>query len=184
VIERAIDFERLRNMRCGSCRHEWHVDAEWLDRFDQGEESCPMCGTDCQVEGRPNFWAVRDDPSYDDSKVREMYWYHTSTHSNWPDRGFDPAARLAEVTKQRMQQIGTDGRALERWTEGQRAKALHVGTYEAAIENMFRRMSSQDGSTDQFYLYRVQLSPDCVTDPGVHQEPTNFLGDAHLGRVL
>ena len=60
---------------------------------------------------------------------------------------------------------------------------LHIGTYESAIENMFRRMRDQDGSAEQFYLYRVRLSPDCVIEAGVHQEPTDFVGDARLADV-
>ena len=57
-------------MRCGSCSYEWKTNDEWLDRFNQGEETCPICGTDCQVEERPNFWAAQDDPSYDDTNVQ------------------------------------------------------------------------------------------------------------------
>ena len=183
MIERVVDFNRLRGMRCGACKNEWQANAEWLDRFDQGYEACPECGTDCQAEERPNFWAAHDDPSYDDSKVRHTYWYHTSTQANWPDRAFDPTARLTDITKQRMQDIGTDGRALERWAQGQMAKALHLGTYEAAIENMLRRMTNQDGTDDQFYLYRVRLSRNAVIEPGVHTEPTNFVGDVQLVEV-
>lgn len=183
MIELAVDFERLRGMRCGSCRYEWHAKAEWLGRFNQGDEACPECGTDCQVEERPNFWAARDDPSNDDSKVRDTYWYHTSVHANWPDRAFDPTARLTDGTKQRFQRIGSDGRALERWAEGQMTKALHLGTYEAAIENMLRRMRDQDSADDQFYLYRVCLSPNAAVEPGVHKEPTNWVGDVQMVEV-
>lgn len=183
MIERAVNFDRLRGMHCGSCRHEWHANDEWLDRFHQGYETCPECGTDCQVEKRPDFWAARDDPSYDDSKVRDTYWYHTSVHANWPDRGFDPTAHLTERTKQRFQRIGSDGRALERWTANQKTKALHLGTYEAAIENMLRRMSDQDSADDQFYLYRVRLSPNAAIETGVHKEPVNWVGDVQMVEV-
>lgn len=154
-----------------------------MDRFSQGDEGYPECGTDCQVEEWPDFWAAQDDPSYDDSNVRQTYWYHTSTHANWPDRAFDPAAGLSDITKQRMQRIGTDGRALERWVRGQRTKAMHLGTYEAAIENMLRRMTNQDGADHQFYLYRVRLSPHAAIEPGVHTEPTNFVGDVQLAEM-
>ena len=92
VIERAVLFGRRRSMRCGSCQLEWLVDDEWLDRFDQGYEVCPECGADCQGEDRPDFWVLRSDPAHEDSVVRGMYWYHTSTHANWPDRNFDPVA--------------------------------------------------------------------------------------------
>lgn len=183
MIERVVNFERLRGMRCGSCKYEWQVQDEWLDRFHQADEACPECRTDCQVEERPDFWVVQDDSSYEDSNVRDVYWYHTSTHANWPDRTFDPTARLTDETKQRFQDIGTDGRALERWAQGQKTKALHLGTYEAAIENMLRRMSDQDSADDQFYLYRVRLSPNAAIEPGVHKEPTDWVGDVQLAKV-
>lgn len=180
MIERAINFERPRRMRCGSCRHEWLVTAQWLDRFNQAREVCPVCGTDCQGEDRPDFCADPQDPAQEDSAVREFYWYHSSTHENWPDRQFDPAARLTDVIKRRMEAMGSGVGA---WASRQKTKALHVGTYEAAIENMLRRMDDQGSSDDQFYLYRLQLDPDCVIEPGVHKEPTNFVGDAYLAEV-
>lgn len=183
VIERAVNFERLRRMRCGVCMHEWQVNDEWLDRFHQADEVCPKCGTDCQVEDRPDFCAARDDPSYCDGNVRSTYWYHTSTHANWPNRVFDPTARLTDETKQRFESIGSDGRALERWAKSQSTKALHLGTYEAAIENMLRRMRDQDSANDQFYLYRVRLKPDATIEPGVHKEPTNWVGDVQLSEA-
>jgi hypothetical protein len=184
MTERGVDFERFRCMRCGFCDHEWRVTSEWLDRFNQGDEGCPLCGTDCQVEKRPNFWAAQDDPSFDDSLVRKIHWYHTSTHANWPDRTFDPSAGLTEITKRRMRNIGPDDRALERWAESQKTKALHVGTYEAAIENMLRRMNRQDGAEDQFFLYRVRLKSNVVIESGVHAEPTNFVGDVQLAEIV
>ncbi|RFA06626.1 hypothetical protein B7R21_19275 [Subtercola boreus] len=115
--------------------------------------------------------------------MREMSWYHTSTEPNWPARALDPISRLTEVTKERMRAVGSDGKSFERWAEGQLAKALHVGTYEAAIENMLRRMSDQDDAHEQFYLYRVQLHPESIIEPGVHKEPTNFVGDVVLEEV-
>lgn len=50
VTERPVDFDRLRYMRCGTCAHEWEVDAEWIDRFHTGDEPRPKCGTDCTSE--------------------------------------------------------------------------------------------------------------------------------------
>lgn len=170
-------------MRCGACSHEWLVTAEWLDRFNQALEACPDCGTDCQGEDRPDFCASGEDPSQDDSTVRDLYWYHSSTHGNWPDSNLDPAAHLTEVTKRRMEAMGSGPGAVERWALRQKAKALHVGTYEAAIENMLRRMNDQDSFADQFFLYRITLSPDCVVEAAVHKEPTNFVGDAYLAEV-
>ena len=169
-------------MRCGSCRHEWLVTAEWLELFSQALAACPNCGTDCQSENRPNFCVAPDDPMHDDDAVRNAYWYHSSTHDNWPDSNFDPTEGLTEDTKRRMG-AATGSGAVQRWAALQKAKALHVGTYEAAIESMFRRMRDQADAHSAFYLYRVKLTPSCVIEPAVHVEPTNWLGDAYLAEV-
>jgi hypothetical protein len=183
VIERTIDFMRPRRMRCGSCRHEWQVSAEWIDRFNQALETCPACGTDCRGDDRPDFCVVPDEPLHNDHVTRDHYWYHSSTHSKWPDKDFDPAAVLTEVTKRRMEATsGTPG-AVERWAGRQKSKALHLGSYEAAIENMVRRIRNQGDDGAQFYLYRVQLTRGCVIEPGIHPEPTDWLGDANLADV-
>ncbi|HET7477105.1 MAG TPA: hypothetical protein VFJ97_13920 [Dermatophilaceae bacterium] len=143
MIERSINFERPRRLRCRSCRHKWLVTAEWLDRFNQALVACPVCNTDCRGEDRPDFCADPEDPVHNDSAVRGFHWYHSSTHENWPDSNFDPAARLTADTNRRMEAMGSGVGAVERWAERQKAKALHVGTYEAAIENMFRRMETK-----------------------------------------
>lgn len=178
-----MDFGRLRGMQCHSCGHEWRVDAEWLERFDQGKETCQSCGTDCHGEDRPDFWALDDAALGEGARVRELYWYHSSTHANWPNLDLDPTATLTEVTKRRFETLGTDGHALDRWAAREKTRAIHLGTYEAAIENMLRRMSDQDGSGSQYYLYRVRLSAQAVVDPGVHPEPTDFVGNVQLEDV-
>lgn len=180
VTEWPICFDRPRRMRCDTCRHEWHVTAEWLERFDQAVEGCPVCGTDCRSEGRPDFCAEPESPLHDDSAARECYWYHSSTHENWPDRNLDPAAEFTVVTKRRFEAMGL---SVEEWAARQKSKALHVGTYEAAIENALRRLHDHRGAPDQFYLLRVQLTSDCAIEPGVHSEPTDWVGNAYLAEV-
>lgn len=182
VIEPPVDFERMRRMRCGTCGHEWFVNEQWLDRFNQGLEPCPECGTDCRGEDRPDFCARPDDPSHNNTAVLASYWYHSSTHENWPERDFDPAGKFTEDTRRRMESMAGPG-SVERWAARQKDKALHIGTYEAAIENMFRRADDQSGSNEQFFLHRVKLRPDSVIQAGVHKEPTNFVGDAYLAEV-
>lgn len=169
-------------MRCAACGNVWPVTADWIHQFEQADAGCPLCRTDCTSEVRPDFCADPDDPVQDDLAVRGWYWYHSSTHESWPDHSFDPIVGMTEETKRRWEAMSGTG-APERWAARQKTKALHVGTYEAAIENMLRRMQDQAGSRDQFYLYRVQLDPDCVVEPGLHREPTNWVGDAHLADV-
>ncbi len=170
-------------MRCGACTDEWDATVDWLDRFDQGKEGCPACGTDCRGEDRPDFTADPDDQAHDEAATRDLTWYHSSTHAIWPDRDFDAASDLTEETRQRMESMSARPGAVERWAARQKSKALHIGTYEAAIENMFRRIDDESGSADQFFLHRVRLRQDCVIEPGVHPEPTDFVGNAYLSEV-
>jgi len=98
------------------------------------------------------------DPALDDDRAKRSSWYHTSTQSDWPTKDFDPAAGLTAETRLRM---GGDLR-VSAWVDRRRAKTLHVGTYEAAIHNMLRRISDQADHGSQFYLYRVHLKPTTV----------------------
>lgn len=77
---------------------------------------------------------------------------------------------------------GGDARVAE-WAARQRAKALHVGTYEAAIHNMLRRMRDQPDHGSQFYLYRVHLRPSVVVREGWLIDHRNFVGDVVLEEV-
>jgi hypothetical protein len=69
------------------------------------------------------------------------------------------------------------------WAARQRAKALHVGTYEAAVHNMLRRIRDQADQRSQFYLYRVRLKPSVVVREGWLVDPSNFVGDVGLDEV-
>lgn len=84
-----------------------------------------MCETDCQGEDRPRFHAEPSDAAHNDGVVRELYWYHSSTHANWPNRSFDSLAELTDETKQRMNRMLPPG-GLDRWAKKQKSKALHV----------------------------------------------------------
>jgi len=59
-------------------------------------------------------------------------------------------------------------------------KALHLGTYEAAIHNMLRRIVDHHDRDEQFFLYRVYLRPEVVLAPGWTIDPSNFVGDVYL----
>lgn len=115
------------------------VDLDWIDRWEQAQERCPGCGETCERETAPRVTADSGDPALNDDLVSRLVWYHTSTEPGWPVRNFDPAFGLTDDVRQMM---GGDNR-VARWAERQRAKALHVGTYEAAIHNMLRRIDDQ-----------------------------------------
>lgn len=178
-VERPVDFRRDRVMLCAGCRHRWAVDLDWIERWDQGHENCPGCGVDCTKEHAPRVTVSPNDPALVDENVAQLSWYHTSTHPDWPRAKIDPAARLTNQTKLMM---GGDARVAA-WAERQQAKALHVGTYEAAIHNMLRRLDDQGDDGKQFYLYRVHLRPDIVVRESWLIEPSNFVGDVDLADV-
>lgn len=165
-------------MLCGICGHHWMVDLDWIDRWEQGGENCPGCGTTCEHENSPRATVDPGDPALDD-QVAHFFWYHTSTHPDWPTPDFDHAAALTLETRMRM---GGEERVAE-WAVRQRGKALHVGTYEAAIHNMLRRIRDQADRDSRFYLYRVHLKPSVVARKGWLIDPSNFVGDVVLDEV-
>lgn len=179
MMERPIDFTRDRRMACPKCASEWVVTLDWIDRWDQAREKCPGCGATCEKEHAPRVTVDPSDPALRGDDVPLFFWYHTSTHANWPARTIDPAARLTTQTKLMM---GGDAHVAA-WAERQRSKALHVGTYEAAIHNMLRRLADQGDEGAQFYLYRVQLRPDVAVNNGWVIDPSDFVGDVALDEV-
>ncbi|EKX60742.1 hypothetical protein Sipo8835_03120 [Streptomyces ipomoeae] len=178
-MERRIDFWRERQMLCGRCDHWWRVDLDWIDRWEQTEETCPGCGMTCEHEESPRVTVGPDDPALDDDRVAQFSWYHTSTQADWPTRDFDPAAVLTPETRRMM---GGEQR-VSAWVAHQRAKALQVGGYEAAVHNMLRRIRDQADQRSQFYLYRVRLKSSVVVREGWLVNPGNFVGDVLLDEV-
>ncbi|MFF8021862.1 hypothetical protein ACFZDJ_12175 [Streptomyces sp. NPDC007896] len=179
AVERRIDFWRERQMLCGRCDHRWCVDLDWFDRWEQAKETCPGCGMTCEHEDSPRVTVDSGDRALDDDRVAQFSWYHTSTQPDWPTRHFDPAAVLTPETRRRM---GGEQR-VSAWDARQRAKALHVGTYEAVFHNMLRRIRDQADRRSQFYLYRVRLKPYVVVREGWLVDPGNFVGDVVLDEV-
>lgn len=166
-------------MLCEGCRQRFVVGLDWIDRWEQGQEECPGCGMTCEHEDAPRVTVDPADPALDDDRVTRLFWYHTSTQPDWPTKDFDPAARLTAEIRLAM---GED-QGVAAWVERQRAKALHVGTYEAAIHNMLRRIGDQAEHGSQFYLYRVRLEPKTAVGQGWVLDPSDFLGDVLLHEV-
>ncbi|MEU8600070.1 hypothetical protein [Streptomyces parvulus] len=178
-MERRIDFWRERQMFCGRCDHGWRVDLDWIDRWEQATETCPGCGMTCEHEDSPRVTLDSCDPALDGDRVAQFFWYHASTQAHWPTRDFDPSAVLTPEMRRRM---GGEQR-VSAWVASQRAKALHVGTYEAAVHNMLRRIRDQADQRSQFNLYQVRLKPSVVVREGWLVDPANFVGDVVLDEV-
>lgn len=171
--ERDIDFERERNYRCQKCEHIFSVDWAFLDRWAQGVEDCPNCGTPSSDEAAAKPWVYADEPALDDQYLKDVAWYHTSTFSKWPAIDVDPLSTLPEIT---IRMMGGQSKA-QAWAKRQRNKALHLGTFEAAVHNMFRRISDQGDEGKNFYIYRVLITPDAFIRSGWQLEQSNFVGD-------
>lgn len=176
LVDREPNFYRSRLTRCAACGHEQSFCDDWFERWSYAEEVCPGCGVDCTQEKATRVVVDPADPALIDSDVVGLSWWHTSTHPDWPAKDFDPSVRLDEQTKLRM---GGDV-GVARWVARQRAIALHVGTYEAAIHNMFRRLRDQHTAGEQFHLYRVRLRRDVVVAEGCGLEPVDWMGDVAL----
>lgn len=166
-------------MLCGICGEAWTASLDWIDCWEQAGEKCPGCDATCEVENSPQVTVDPHDTALDDDRVAALAWYHTSTQPDWPTKDFDPAADLTADIRKRM---GGEARVAA-WAERQRAKALHVGTYEAAVHNMFRRIQDQADQGRQFYLYRVCLRPSVSVRSGWLIDPANFVGDVVLDEV-
>lgn len=165
-------------MWCRQCGDEWTVDLEWVERWIQRKEACAGCGTTCDAENAAQFVVHASDPALDDGVATQLAWYHTSTHLDWPPT-IDFAGSLNDDTRQLM---GGD-EAVNRWSDRQATKALHIGTYESAIHNMLRRIDDQGDQDKQFYLYRVHLKPGVIIRPGWIADPSNWLGDVDLDKI-
>lgn len=179
LVDRTPDFYRSRLTRCAACGHKQAFDDDWFERWSSGQEACPACGVECTQERATRLIVTSNDPALANGGVVGSSWWHTSTHPDWPAKNFDPSAHLDEATKLRM---GGDV-GVARWAAHQRAKALHVGTYEAAVHNMFRRLNHQRSAVEHFYLYRVRLRTGVVVADGCRPEPVDWMGDVPLSEV-
>lgn len=181
-MERPINFARDRDLLCVGCGHRFRVSLDWIDSWKQGGEVCPGCGLTCEHEDAPKVTVDPNDVALDRDLVPSLFWYHSSTHQDWPRTDFDPAAALDSATRNRLKKMVSE-QSVDSWAARQRAKALHVGSYEAAIHNMLRRMSNQSDRRSQFDLYRVRLKPFVVVREDWLIDPSNFVGDVLLDDV-
>ncbi|RIJ70568.1 hypothetical protein D1871_18450 [Nakamurella silvestris] len=127
----------------------------------------------------PLVAALRDeqDPALDDNVVGQLAWYHTSTWSDWPSP--DYVSRTGPQFRVALERFGLGStHDLSQHT----TKTLHLGTYEAAIENMLRRMHDQADGDSRFYLYRVALSLDPTRiNEGYRDENAEKAADLTVG---
>ncbi|MEU2800949.1 hypothetical protein [Streptomyces sp. NPDC007117] len=157
LIERQITFGYVFRMRCGNCGQTSNLSgADYLRLNDEAHArmECEYC--DDSIHFGPLVADIRDqdDPALDDSMFNKLSWYHTSTYENWPSTDYEHDMREMFSTSRVRTPIGDPEPSLR----VQLDKAFHLGTYEAAIENMYRRMRDQDDEHSVFYLHRVRIN--------------------------
>jgi hypothetical protein len=156
LVERFLGFDYDYPMRCDGCGRTSRVPAQvyWEESQNDALAPCEHCGH--EIYFGPAVVALRDadDPALSDDNVANLAWYHSSTYRDWPSQ-YD----YVTVVGQQLLEVADSLRMLPpEARERVLNLALHVGTYEAAIENMLRRMHDQNDATSDFYLHRVSLN--------------------------
>ena len=189
LVDRPVTFEHGYNMRCAHCLATTSLTSSDYYREANGAHVvCEGCAT--EIHFGPAVMTLRDpgDPVLDDRYLLNVAWYHTSTFPDWPlgSRAM-PAATIESVRRFMPEASAHRVRARH---ENQ---ALHIGSYEAAIESMLRRMRNQDDGGKPFYLYRIALRHESLTvEPGWRDENSDKaaqisqedFGDADVVRYL
>jgi hypothetical protein len=146
---------------------------------------CGQCGAEVDVTDADVTQVLRDlnDIALQDDRVAKLFWYHTSRYERWPDAEAYAAEFEAQIVNGSVPGPFTPQQLLRRHT----SKALHLGTYEAAVENMLRRLHDQDPQDDaqvQYWMHRVQirLGPGELA-PAVGEELADFMGDVPLSML-
>ena len=151
--ERPVSFDYRYNMSCPACRGVTALtSAEYYNEPNQAHVPCTHCAG--EIHFGPAVMTLRDaaDPVVDDEWACRVAWYHTSTDPGWPSAAHPMPPSAMDLLEGAMSP--EDARRARHTYEDQ---ALHLGTYESAIESMLRRMRDQDDGGKQFYLYRALL---------------------------
>ncbi len=168
LLERPVSFDYGYQMRCSTCRGLTALTSATYESEPNGAHvACDCCGSD--IHFGPAVLGLRDDndPVLCDLRVADFTWYHTSTDPGWPRH--EPQAVSDTTTDLLLRTLITSGE-IESAHRRLTTQALHVGTYEAAVESMLRRMRDQGDGSSQFYLYRVRLHSGLTLEAGWRDE--------------
>ena len=168
LVEWPVSFRYGYNMKCERCGGVTPLAASTYYREERhsARVKCAHCPAD--IHFGPYAMALRSplDPVLDDQVALSTAWYHTTTDPSWPSRG----QALTPGAAANLSQWAEDDAGFERAREHWENQALHLGTYEAAIESMLRKMRDQDMGGERFWLYRVALRRDVAIEPGYRDE--------------
>jgi hypothetical protein len=153
LVERPVTFKYGYNMSCPGCSGTTTLtSAEYHSERNGAHVQCAHCGGG--IHFGPAVMALRDanDPVLDDQRAGRVAWYHTSTDPGWPSSNHLMPPLAVDLLTGMMPSAD-----VSRARHAYENKALHLGTYETAIEAMLRRMRDEDDGGAQFCLYRVAV---------------------------
>ena len=166
LTERRVDFGYDFWMRCEDCGASSRLTAQQYADSSDSMMTCTGCGQEFNFG--PAVIDLRDagDRALDDGHLSRIAWYHTTTDLGWPL----PSKPLSSDDVKALGRWNWPKERLEAYRERHENRALYLGTYEAAIESMLRRMRDQGDRDSQFYLHRVRLHDDLRIEPGWRDE--------------
>lgn len=162
-----FNYDYVVNCACGS---RTRLSAERYHEVTNSDARtpCKSCGRD--IHCGPAVIALRDlnDPCLDNHTASRMAWFHTSTYSDWPSNSY------TETIRRLLERGHAPVADIESSVRYQATKALHVGTYGCAIENMLRRMHDQPEPGATYYLHQVTV------DFALHQINEGYSDENHV----
>jgi hypothetical protein len=172
---------------CTGCGRRVNIAADLyeLQCTSRAGRSVCECGTEVDVTAESPTLRDTEDIALQTDSADRLVWYHSSRFENWPDL----EAYTAEVTaRARATAAQFPMFNPDRWIEHKLSLAVHLGTYEATIENILRRISDED-RIDLFeacyWLHRVEIGldyPDYL-HPEVVPEFATLMGDVELAQL-
>lgn len=150
-VDRPVSFAYNYRMRCGCGGVEDLSAVDYEAEINEAHIPCSRCGGSIHFGRRVAALRDLNDSALENEQLSRLAWYHTSTSPDWPSLTYEVQQRerlrdFGPVTDEQIAMLS--------------GLALHVGTYEAAIENVLRRMKNQDDRDSRFFLYRVALNLD------------------------
>lgn len=140
LAERSVSFDYPYVMTCVNCKSLVRLAGDeycWKSHDDENAQ-CAVCGQDTPIG--LDAMALRDDQDevLDGQRLRTVAWYHTSTYPDWPNNQHLVPAEASDRMRESLGEAAADRERARSET-----LALHLGTYEAAIESMLRRMVNE-----------------------------------------
>jgi hypothetical protein len=167
LVERSANFAKGFRMRCVHCEAKnWLTPEDYAGNAD-AMMTCDACNRDFNFGPAVIALTELEDPALDDSLLPQLAWYHTTTDSEWPrTKKLLDEPLLNHLTNR----VHLTEEEIARYRVTHEDMAIHLGTYEAAVDSMLRRMESEDDQLSAFYLHRVRLRSDVMIEAGLRDE--------------